>query len=286
MPLAGDILPALPNGDQRWREQQRSVGRLERNRREKRVGVRAPTSGEQQRSTPPRRDRVRAEPKRAVARALVRADAKPERRRPRASTHVGPARRRAAPRKALAKAHAKAEEAAAPARLALNLPPARMARSKHSAVELNGPALDLHSAPVRSFQRTRRPSCLQEGRFLFGSMLMRPRLLGPCSTAGTYLVRQLVAKSRHVSSFAWPVRFISCHSRPQSRIRARDAAGKAGNTTSLPRGGGILVAPDGVVCFGEGVSICGDARLLEPVGFVAPGARAVSRTSVPRGSGE
>jgi hypothetical protein len=139
MPLAGDILPALPNGDQRWREQQRSVGRLERNRREKRVGVRAPTRGAQQRSTPPRRDRGRAEPKRAVVRALVRADAKPERRRARASTHVKPARRKAAPRRAHAKAHAKAEEAAAPAPQALNRPPARTARSKHSAVALNGP---------------------------------------------------------------------------------------------------------------------------------------------------
>jgi hypothetical protein len=143
MPLAGDILPALPNGDQRWREQQRSVGRLERNRREKRVGVRVPTSAAQQRSTPPRRDRGRAQPRRGLARALVRADAKPERRRPRASTHVGPALRRAAPRKAHAKAHAKAEEAAPPAAPALNLPPARAARSKHSALELNGPALGL-----------------------------------------------------------------------------------------------------------------------------------------------
>jgi hypothetical protein len=104
--------------------------------------------------------------------------------------------------------------------------------------------------------------------------------------ARTYLVRHLVAKSRQVSSFAWPVRFISSHSRPQSRIRARDAAGKAGNAASLPCGVGVLVAPEGVVCFDDGVSICGDARPLEPVGFVAPGARAASRRSVPSGFGE
>ena len=81
------------------------------------MGVRVPTSAARQRSTPLRRDRGRAEPRRAVVRALVRvlvrADAKPERRRPRASTHVGPALRRAAPGKAHAKAHAKADEAAA-----------------------------------------------------------------------------------------------------------------------------------------------------------------------------
>jgi len=205
MPLAGDILPALPNGDQRWREQQRSVGRLERNRLEKRVGVRVPTSAAQQRSTPPRRDRGRAEPRRAVvrvlARVLVRADAKPERRRPRASTHVGPALRRAAPGRALAKAHAKAEEAAAPAPLALNRPPARTARSKHSTVELNGPALGRIRHRSDHFNELAAPLVSQEGRFFFADACA-PRLGRSRSRARTYLVRHLVAKSRQVSSLA------------------------------------------------------------------------------------
>jgi hypothetical protein len=61
--------------------------------------------------------------------------------------------------------------------------------------------------------------------------------------AGAYRVKHCVAKSRHVSSFAWPARFISCHSRPQSRIRAREVAGKEGNTVSVTCGGNAFVAP-------------------------------------------
>jgi hypothetical protein len=219
MPLAGDILPALPNGDQRWREQQRSVGRLERNRREKRVGVRVPTSAAQQRSTPRRRDRGRAQPRRAVVRVLVRADAKPERRRPRASTHAGPAPRRAAPRKAHAKAHAKAEEAAAPAPLALNRPPARAARSRHSAVELNGPAVDLDSTAVLSFQRTRRPS--QEGRFVFAPMPVRPRRFDRAVPLGLTLLGSW--SRNHARSALWLGPFVSSlATRARTRASARE----------------------------------------------------------------
>jgi hypothetical protein len=180
MPLAGYILPALPNGDQRWREQQRSVDRPRRNRRERRVRVRV-------RVRAPTRERVRRNPQRS-GRALARV----LRRRVRARALVRAQRRRVharAPVRALAKAHAKAqlaraqlvraqlaravEEGGAAAVAALNPRRVRTARSSHSAVKPNGPAAKSISAPARSFKRPRRPSSHERDGFLIGRSTTR-----------------------------------------------------------------------------------------------------------------
>jgi hypothetical protein len=174
MPLAGYILPALPNGDQRWREQQRSVDRLRRNRRERRVRVRV-------RVRAPTRERVRRNPQRSGL-ALARA----QRRRVHARALVRAQRRRVharAPVRALAKAHAKAqlakaqlaraqlaravEEAGAAAVAALNPRRVQTARSSHSAVELNGPAAESISTPAQSLNDLAVPLHTRGTAFLY-----------------------------------------------------------------------------------------------------------------------
>jgi hypothetical protein len=89
---------------------------------------------------------------------------------------------------------------------------------------------------------------IERDGFLLKSLITRGVIAQKLAEA--YRVRHCVAKSRHVSSFAWPARFISCHSRPQSRIRAREAAGKEGNTVSVACAGNVVVGPEGAVCFG------------------------------------
>ncbi|MEA2839624.1 MAG: hypothetical protein QOF41_954 [Methylobacteriaceae bacterium] len=219
MPLAGYILPALPNGDQRWREQQRSVDRPRRNRRERRVRVRV-------RVRAPTRERVRRNPQRS-GRALARV----LRRRVHARALVRAQRRRVharAPVRALAKAHAKAqlaraqlaravEEAGAAAVAALNPRPARTARSSHSAVELNGPAVESISTPAQSLKRPRRPSS-HEGRLSY-----RPfPLLGlfvRSSSPGQALRREVPPRKlfRFAGSFhLLPLSPTLAHARPRS----------------------------------------------------------------------
>jgi len=90
------------------------------------------------------------------------------------------------------------------------------------------------------------------------------------SGVSAYRVRHFVAESRHVSSFASPVRFISCHSRPQSRIRARDAAGNEGNTGSASCDNGVLVVAAGAGGFSGAAWFCGSVRVLEARAAPAP----------------
>jgi hypothetical protein len=166
MPLAGYILPALPNGDQRWREQQRSVDRPLRNRRERRVRVRVHA-----------RARVRARSRGRVRKNLQRSGwalVRVPRRRVHARALARVPRRRVHARarvKELAKARAKAqhakavEEVGAPAVRALNPCRVRTVRSSHSPVEVNGPAAErFDTGPI--IGRVRRPSHREGRRFL------------------------------------------------------------------------------------------------------------------------
>jgi hypothetical protein len=166
MPLAGYILPALPNGDQRWREQQRSVGRLERNRLERRVRVRAGTRERARRNLQRSGwELAKAPRRRALARALARARLKRVRARALVRALV-----RAHAKAARARAErAKAEEVAAPARPALNPTPARTARSNHSAAQSKRPA-EINTGPADHL-KTSRSSPDERNGFLLPSGL-------------------------------------------------------------------------------------------------------------------
>jgi hypothetical protein len=123
------------------------------------------------------------------------------------------------------------------------------------------------------------PLVKREGRLFFGlglALFVRP-CRTDCRAHSARRVRQPVAKSRHVSSFAWPVFFISCHSRPQSRMRARDAAGSEGNTGSLWREESPLDGLAGAAALGGAIEVSGAACSLVVAGEAEPGRRAAPR---------